>query len=217
MLSIGGDLAGNRVNSSSVIRRIAAPALTVLALLGGAAAVAPQAAGAADYVPGVVLVGYVPSHTASLAADTANRHGVRESVGASAPADRVVRVPRGLTIAQEIARLRRRHDVVYAVPDYRAHLAGGWIPNDHGRASVAQGWQRTQWNFLPGAGVNAPQAWANLFAVKRGGAKGVVVAVLDTGVAYRNWHQFRKSPDFAWTHFKSPYDFVSGNRYPLDR
>ena len=45
----------------------------------------------------------------------------------------------------------------------------------------------------------------------------MVVAVLDTGVAYRNWHQFRVSPDFAGTHFVAPYDFVAGNRYPLDR
>jgi serine protease len=205
------------VNSSTVIRRVATSTLTVLALTAGAAAVAPQAAGAADYVPGVVLVGYASARTASVAADIANRHGVRESASADTPSSRVVRVPRGLTIAQEIARLRRQHGVVYAVPDYRAHIAGAWIPNDRGRTKVARGWQRTQWNFLVNTGVNAPQAWANLFAVKRGGAKGVVVAVLDTGVAYRNWHQFHKSPDFARTHFKSPYDFVANNRYPLDR
>ena len=62
-----------------------------------------------------------------------------------------------------------------------------------------------------------PEAWANLFAVRRGGAKGTVIAVLDTGVAYRNWRQFRRSPDFGRTKFASPYDFVAGNRYPLDR
>jgi serine protease len=43
------------------------------------------------------------------------------------------------------------------------------------------------------------------------------VAVLDTGVAYRNWHRFRRSPDFNKTRFARPYDFVAGNRYPLDR
>jgi serine protease len=216
MLSVRGDLAGNHVNSSSFIRRVATSTLTALAL-GAVAAVPAQAAAPADYVPDVVLVGYAPAHTASLAADAANRHGVRESAAADTHAGRLVRVPRGLTVAQEIARLRRQRGVLYAVPDYRAHIAGAWIPNDHGRTNTAQGWQRTQWNFLAAAGVNAPQAWANLFAVKRGGAKGVVVAVLDTGVAYRNWHQFRKSPDFARTHFTKPYDFVSGNRFPLDR
>jgi serine protease len=74
-----------------------------------------------------------------------------------------------------------------------------------------------QWNFLPGTGVNAPEAWAHLLGVHRAGARGVVIAILDTGVAYRNWHRFHKSPDFAWTHFVHPHDFVAGNRYPLDR
>ena len=43
------------------------------------------------------------------------------------------------------------------------------------------------------------------------------MAVLDTGVAYRNWKTFHRSPDFGRTHFVSPYDFVSNNRFPLDR
>jgi serine protease len=123
-------------------------------------------------------------------------------------------------VGQEIARLRHEPGVAYAVPDYLAHLTAahpGWIPNDRGSSSIAQGWQRMQWNFSSATGVNAPKAWTNLLAVHRGGARGVVVAVLDTGVAYRDWRQFRKSPDFAWTHFKSPYDFVAKNRYPLDR
>ena len=47
-----------------------------------------------------------------------------------------------------------------------------------------------QWNLLPAAGVNAPQAWSNLLADHRAGGRGVVVAVLDTGVAYRNWKGF---------------------------
>jgi serine protease len=44
-----------------------------------------------------------------------------------------------------------------------------------------------------------------------------MIAVLDTGVAYRDWHQFKKSPDFGETRFADPYDFVAKNRYPLDR
>ncbi|MGH2857386.1 MAG: S8 family serine peptidase, partial [Solirubrobacteraceae bacterium] len=74
-----------------------------------------------------------------------------------------------------------------------------------------------QCNMLPGSGVNAPQAWANLLGDRLAGGKGVVVAVLDTGVAYRNWKQFHRSPDFGRTHFVAPYDFVSNNKFPLDR
>ena len=56
-------------------------------------------------------------------------------------------------------------------------------------------------------------------------AAGVVVAVLDTGVAFRNWNKFRKAPDFNRTHFVDPCDLVAGklvggrctNLEPLDR
>ncbi len=71
--------------------------------------------------------------------------------------------------------------------------------------------------MLAGTGVNAPQAWSNLLADGRAGGKGVVVAVLDTGVAYRDWGRFRISPDFRGSRFVAPYDFVKHNRYPLDR
>ena len=71
--------------------------------------------------------------------------------------------------------------------------------------------------MLAAAGVNAPEAWANLLADGHPGGRGVKIAVLDTGVAYRNWRQFRRSPDFGNTRFVDPYDFVARNRYPLDR
>ena len=180
-------------------------------------AVGAQPAGAAAYLPGAVLVGYSSPHAAALAAADGIDHGVREPTAPGAAETRLVRVPRGLSVAQAISRLRGRRGVVYAVPDYLAHAAGAWIPDDRGNTRAAQGWQRLQWNFLSPAGVNAPAAWANLFAVRRSGARGTVVAVLDTGVAYRDWHQFRKSPDFGRTHFADAHDFVANNRYPLDR
>jgi serine protease len=193
--------------------------LVALAVVAAAAALGASSASAADYVPGVVLVGYSSPGMAAFAARVANRHGVRETASADSTSTRVLRLAGGASVTAAVGRLRRQPGVVYAVPDYLAHIAGapGWIPNDPGRAHRAGGWEQTQWNFLAGTGVNAPQAWANLFAVHRGGAKGVVVAVLDTGVAYRRWHQFRRSPDFARTRFADPYDFVAGNRYPLDR
>ena len=49
------------------------------------------------------------------------------------------------------------------------------------------------------------------------GGRGVVVAILDTGIAYRNWQNFKESPDLKGTRFVRPYDFVSNNRYPLDQ
>ena len=71
-----------------------------------------------------------------------------------------------------------------------------------------------QWNFLPRHGVNAPEGWANLIAAHRPGAKGVVIAVVDTGIAFRTWRSFKRSPDLGGTTFVDPCDLVA---HPLRR
>ncbi|MDQ6605838.1 MAG: S8 family serine peptidase [Actinomycetota bacterium] len=173
---------------------------------------------AADYVPGRVIVGYHKAPAPSEVANLSRRMGVRVAAGdAPVSGESVLRLPKGLGVSAAIARLRRLPEVAYAVPDYLAHAAGSWVPDDPGRGHVARGWARLQWNFLATAGVNAPGAWTNLIADHHPGGAGTVVAVLDTGVAYRNWHQFRRSPDFGRTRFVDPYDFVSHTPYPLDR
>jgi serine protease len=217
-----------RLTLTTLIRRgraatvTSALAVTAVAALGPASALGDGFAGgsgAAHYLPGVIVVGYTSGPAAGSAASAAMTMGARQTAPTVSPGVHVLRVPRGESIQTAIARLRRQPGIAYAVPDYLAHTAEAtpWIPNDPGQAHVAAGWQQMQWNFLPGQGVNAPQAWANLIADGRPGGRGVVVAVLDTGVAYRNWHRFRRSPDFAGTRFTHPYDFVAGNRYPLDR
>ncbi len=195
-------------------------AVTALVLSACVALLMAGQASAADYVPGEVVVGY--SHQlaqATVQANIGRRMGIRQAAGAPAPAPReqVLKLPKGMSVRQALPRLRRQAGVAYAVPNYIAHTAGSWIPDDPGRGQLAQGWQQMQWNFLPGAGVNAPEAWSNLFAARRPGGRGVTVAILDTGVAYRDWKQFKKSPDFGGTKFVAPYDFVAKNAFPLDR
>ncbi|MGZ4179025.1 MAG: S8 family serine peptidase [Solirubrobacteraceae bacterium] len=206
-------------------------ALLGLSLLAAVPAAGAARARAADYVPHEVIVGYRPG---AVEMPALARYGVRSSTPAATPGTRVLHLRSGESVPAAIARLRRQSGVAYALPNYIAHeagraptlgsteaahaeLAGEFYPDDGGRADRTRGWERMQWNMLPGSGVNAPEAWANLLGDQRGGGKGVVVAVLDTGVAYRNWGQFHRSPDFGRTHFVSPYDFVSNNRYPLDR
>src|SRR5665811_2404879 len=112
-----------------------------------------------------------------------------------------------------------------------AHMA---LADDPGALSSPPGppgaWVSLQWNFLPwegnGAaalpvspgGIDAVGGWRNLVAAGRPGARDVVVAVLDTGIAYRNYsRRFRRSPDFAAGQFTRGYDFVDDDRLPLDR
>ncbi|MEA2159075.1 MAG: serine protease [Solirubrobacteraceae bacterium] len=197
-------------------------ASVIAASMVAASTLAAAPASAADYVPGQVIVGYAPVPAPSVASVTANiahRMGARIASAAPVPApgERVLRLPRGLTVSRALSRLRHQPGVAYAVPNYVAHVAGSWIPNDPGRSKVARGWESMQWNFLPGFGVDAPAAWANLRADRRPGGSGVTIAILDTGVAYRDWRNFKRSPDFGGTKFVKPKDFVARNSYPLDR
>ncbi len=93
--------------------------------------------------------------------------------------------------------------VEYVEPNYRAWALG--FPND-------PLWSR-QWNFRQ---VNASAAW--LLASKPG--NGVIVAVLDTGVAFENYsawpYNYRRLPDLAGTEFASGYDFVNNDKHPND-
>jgi serine protease len=209
----------NHLNSMLMIRRLASAALATVGLIAAGAPVATQAANASDYVSGEVVVGSTAQPASTVAADLSRRTGIRAAPATPAPApgEQVLRLPKGMSVGQAITRLRHQPGVVYAVPNYIAHTTGSWIPNDPGRTRAVHGWERLQWNFLPHEGVNAPEAWSNLLADHRPGGRGVTVAILDTGVAYRDWQAFVKSPDFTGTRFVAPYDFVANNRFPLDR
>jgi serine protease len=112
------------------------------------------------------------------------------------------------------------------------------LPNDSGTleasASSLSGrvgaWDTKQWDFLPFeagtaaaevptslGGIDAVGAWANLEAAGAPGARGITVAVLDSGIAYRNLGTaYRRSPDFAASQFVAGYDFVDKDTLPLD-
>jgi serine protease len=122
----------------------------------------------------------------------------------------------GATVAATVRELRARPEVAAAAPNKIARIAAGWIPPDPGKTATPGGWQELQWNFAGPYGVNAPDAWLNLIDAGRPGGRGVLVAVLDTGVAYANRGRFRRSPDFSPGDFVPGYDFVDGDRHPND-
>jgi serine protease len=194
---------------------VAAVALA-LALTG--VLVAPGAAAAAPgYVPHELLVGYRTGQVSAATAHFEAQLGVRSRGRAPSPRSQVLRLRAGASVITAARRLRRRPGVAFAEPNYIAHQAGAFYPDDRGKTGASGGWQKVQWNLLPGTGVNAPAAWGNLLAAGHPGGRGVTVAILDTGVAYRNWRQYRRSPDLGTTRFVAPYDFVTGNHFPLDR
>lgn len=192
--------------------------LAVLAICGSSTAAAsagPAVGSAHGFAPRQLVVkfeGERLAHTVSLAAGTRVRRAARA--------------------------LRRNPHVVYAEPNYVATASAAepepFDPDDTGTLGGAEGgelgnWAFKQWNFLapeeaggsdlptsPG-GIDAVDAWRHLIEAGRPGAAGVVVAVLDTGIAYRNYKgEFLRSPDFAAGQFVPGYDFVGHDRLPLD-
>jgi serine protease len=171
----------------------------------------------AQYTPGEVVVKYTAGTSAGASARMARTVGARDPA-TTGERTRLLKLARGVSVQSALKRLRRRRDVAWAVPDYRARMAGGWIPNDTGIRGEGDGpgdWKAAQWNFAGTFGINAPEAWSNVAAA--GPGTGVIVAVLDTGVAYANRGQFRRSPDFGRYAFVKGHDFVAHSAYPYDR
>jgi serine protease len=155
---------------------------------------------------------------------------------------RVLSLPAGTGVARTVATLRSNPRVLYAEPNYIARASAARaeqplaLPDDPGSlggaaeaASEAVGWAAKQWNFLPWEGAGTPElpvspggidavgAWQNLARLGKPGAAGVTVAVLDTGIAYRNlFDLFARSPDFFPAQFVRGYDFVNLDLVPLD-
>jgi serine protease len=188
-------------------------------------------AAAATYDPHAVVVGFAPAAPPVARAAMASAAGGTLTQSSPSPSAATIRLRPHESVGSALARLRRRPGVLWAVPDYVAHIAQApatppattppalapLIPNDPGRAGIPGGWAQMQWNFAGPFGVNAPAAWANLAADGRPGGQGVIVAVLDTGVAYANHGRFLRSPDFTARQFVRGYDFIDGTSHPDDR
>src|ERR687895_1150964 len=149
-------------------------------------AAAPTAAGA-EYVPGEVIVKYRDGTTATVQAGVEQAAGAQEEQAlgdGSAQLD----IEDGESVPDTIEELRDDPNVAYAVPNLIAHASAPLFPNDPGFA--------LQWNFNGPFSINMPDAWALARRRSAPGGRGAVVAVLDTGVAYRDFRRrYRRVPD----------------------
>lgn len=76
---------------------------------------------------------------------------------------------------------------------------GGFVPNDP--------LFEKQWNLQL---INMPKAWQTSHG------KGVIVAVLDTGIAYEDYGDFKQVPDLKGVKFVEGYDFVNNDAHADD-
>jgi serine protease len=179
-----------------------------------AVAAAPRGVAQGAYVPNEILVRYASTirPAAGGAVARSARRGQAVTIAAHTS---LLHLAAGVSVMAALHRLHGRRGVLWAVPDYLAHTSDSAIPNDPGTGNAPGDWRALQWNFAGPFGVNAPEAWAN--ADHAPGGQNVVVAVLDTGVAYANRGPYRRSPDFSPYRFVQGYDFVAHNSFPNDR
>jgi serine protease len=191
-----------------MVTRSFLPAVAAFTLL-----TAPAAAADAPVVPGKVIVRYRATSTHAERVAVQERTGTKGD-GSLPGGTRELRIADGESVGETLGELRGHDAVAYAVPDVPVHAA--FIPNDTGRDGAAGGWRALQWNFVGKNGVNAPAAWD--FARKAGhpGGEGAVVAVIDSGVAYKNYKRFRRAPDLYATRYVRGYDWVDRDPNPLD-
>jgi serine protease len=184
-----------------------------LALLGAIAALllaspgpaAAESAGEAEpYVPAQVIVRYKPGVLQSAQSRIEIATGTHALATLGGGSKRL-EIEDGQSVGETVSELRRHPSVAYAVPNYTARVSA-FYPDDPGLA--------LQWNFVGPYGVNMPDAWALAAARNAPGGRGAIVAVLDTGVAYRNLGLRRQAPDLR--SFVRGYDFVDDDPYPLD-
>jgi serine protease len=77
--------------------------------------------------------------------------------------------------------------------------ASGFVPND---PDFAKQWHLGQ--------IHMPKAW------EKSRGKGVTVAVLDTGIAYEDFEDFKQVPDLKGAKFAEGYDFVNDDKHAND-
>lgn len=146
-----------------------------------------------------------------------SKHGglVRET--SSYSMSKRIAIPKGKTVPEMVQQYKAEDAVEYAEPNYIAHAL--MIPNDQ--------YYSYQWHLddtlrgsnpyggTNGGGINVEPAWD----ISTG--SGVVVAVIDTGVAYEKYPSWPKpryyqAPDLAQTTFVLGWDFVNNDAHPND-
>ncbi len=176
-----------------------------------------------EYVQGEFIVKFKPDVGKNEIAEINSKNGA--SIKRASPHFMMMNVPQGRTVSQMVESYSRNPNVEYAEANYIAHTH--MTPND---PSYGLQWHLdTSEDDLTlhganGGGINIEPAWDIATGT------GVIVAVIDTGVAYEDYTEttynpagkprqvitYAQAPDLANTDFVAGYDFVNNDEHPND-
>ena len=157
-----------------------------------------------NYLPDEIIVKFKPS-VPNHAIDRINsKHGTHAFYTSPFAGFKRIKIPAGKSIEEMVIIYSKNPNVEYAEPNYIVHAT--FVPND-------PYYDPTQWNFYNPVygGIYMEDAWD----IETGNPD-VIIAVLDTGVAYETYGRFLQAPDLANTNFVPGYDYINNDAHPND-
>ena len=160
-----------------------------------------HAPSAVEYVPDEILVKFKPDvgEDAISRINSEYKTSVKSTLLSGT---KVLNVPSGKTVDEMVRIYENLPEVEYAEPNYIDHVF--MVPND---PLYSYQWHLDNDDY---GGIHMEPAWD----ISTG--TGVVVAMLDTGVAYEDYGIYCQAPDLAGTTFVPGYDFVNNDAHPND-
>ncbi len=154
------------------------------------------------YVPGEIIVQFNPGVSEDMVRKINRGNGTSVLSVSKRGKFKRLRVPRNKTVEEMVAIYSKNPNVDYAEPNYMAKAL--MVPNDE--------YYPYQWhmdNPVYG-GINMECAWGISTGTE------VIVAVIDTGVAYEDYDKYYQAPDLAATSFVDGWDYVNNDNHPND-
>ncbi len=153
------------------------------------------------FVPGEILVKFNPGVSEEVMERINDKHGT-SALEISPWGFMRLGIPRGRSITDMVEVYSRNPNVEYAQPNSIARAV--MTPTD---PLYSLQWHLDNDEY---GGINIENAW------DLSTGAGVVVAVLDTGVAYEDYGIYRQAPDFTGTTFVAGHDFINDDSHPND-
>ncbi len=153
--------------------------------------------------PGEIIVQFDPNVLPTERHQIVQDHGCRIARTSDLGDFHLVCIPATSTPEDMVAFFGQHERIRYAELNY--YVRATFVPDDK--------LYSYQWNFENAVtgGIRMDEAWA----IEEGNPS-VIVAVVDTGVAYENYGGYTQAPDLAETRFVPGYDFVHDNNHPND-
>jgi serine protease len=149
---------------------------------------------AASHVPDEIVVKFKSTVPRTRIHETSRRRGMAEIEEHPTAGFRRLRIPMAADLKAMVEEYAAMPDVEYAELNYYYYIATA--PNDP--------YYTYQWNLWhPDAGINVEAAWE----ITTGEAS-VIIAVVDSGVAYENYLTYVQAPDLAGTNFVQGRNFI---------